>query len=131
MMKKTLTILIAIVAIWLTAWQIVQSGDAAGHVDESQIIVAQYEWDGTQHQISLADLETAIREPSGSRKEDYESKADRAEYLEELIIEKMKLLDAIGSRLDKDDGIIFSQSRCASHALSSQMRNGQRRSSGG
>ncbi len=120
-MQKTLMILIVIAAIGLTAWQIVQSQvgvesdwipmkhrgsrDTTGPVDESQIIVAQYEWDGT-HQISLAALKAAIGKLSRYRQENYASKEGQAEYLEELINEKLKLLAAFEKEFDKNEALL-------------------------
>jgi len=122
-MKKMLTILVALAAIGLTGRQIVAlqaeppstdrakpsdilpRGDATEPVDESQIIVAQYEWNGT-HQISLADLKAAIGELSRYRRENYETKAGKAEYLEELIDERLKLLHAIEDGFDKDEALL-------------------------
>ena len=85
-----------IAAIGLTGRQTVQSQGTAVPVDEGQIIVAQYEWDGT-HQISLAALKAAIGELSKYRQENYASKKGQTEYLEELINEKLKFLAAIAA----------------------------------
>ena len=78
-----------------------RAGNAAGPVAESQIIVAQYEWDGT-HQISLADLKAAIADLPRYRRQNYETKAGKAKSLGEFIDEKLKLLEAIEKGFDKD-----------------------------
>ena len=104
-MQKMLMVLGVIAAIGLTGRQTVQSQGTAGPVDEGQIIVAQYEWDGT-HQISLAALKAAIGELSKYRQENYASKEGQTEYLEELIDEKLKFLAAIEKGLDTDEALL-------------------------
>ena len=104
-MQKMLMVLGVIAAIGLTGRQTVQSQGTAVPVDEGQIIVAQYEWDGT-HQISLAVLKAAIGELSKYRQENYASKEGQTEYLEELINEKLKFLAAIEKGFDTDKGLL-------------------------
>ena len=113
-MKKTLIVLVVIAAISLTSWQLVpslhsgqvQSQHPTEPVDESQIIVAQFDWGGKQHQISLAELKSAIAELPIYRQQNYESKAGRAEYLEEFIGEKLKQLAAIEKGFDKNEELL-------------------------
>lgn len=105
-MKYTLSVLAVIVAICFTAWQVVQSQDldsSTESVDESQITVAEYNWDGSAKQISLADLKAAIEKLPPHRQEKYDDRTSKAEYLDELIAEKLKLLAAIEREFDKDE----------------------------
>ncbi len=104
-MKKTLIVLVAIAAIGLMGWQIVQSQNAAGPMDESQIIVAQYEWNGTQ-KIPLAALNAMIADEPDYRRSKYESKKDKVTYLEESINEKLKRLAAADAGFDKNEELL-------------------------
>ncbi|MDD9974717.1 MAG: hypothetical protein OXU27_11965, partial [Candidatus Poribacteria bacterium] len=96
-MKKTITIFVIVAMTCLLTWRFVQSD---GHeqpepaMDESQVILVEYKWNGESHQISLADLNAAISELPVYRQQNYKSRADKAEYLEELIEEKLKILRA-------------------------------------
>ncbi len=108
-MKKTLSVLAVVAAICLTAWRVVQSQDSdssAESVNERQVIVAEYNWEGNPKQISLADLKAAIGELPPHRQEKYKNRAGKAEYLDELISEKLKLLTAIEKEFDKDEGFL-------------------------
>ena len=105
-MKKTLSVCAIIAAACLMAWQFVQSEhheQPAADVAQmdSQIIVAEYRWNGEHHQLSLADLNAAIAELPVYRQQNYENRADKAEYLEELIEEKLKILRAADEGFDK------------------------------
>ena len=105
-MKKTLIVLVAIAAICTASWQIARSQhteSSAESVDESKTIVAEYSWNGTPYQISLADLKAAISELPIYRQENYASKEGKAEYLAELIDEKLKILAATEQGLDKNE----------------------------
>ena len=108
-MKKTLIILIALAAIDVTGWQIArsqQTDSVTESVNKSQIILAEYQWNGRQFEISLADFKAAIGELSIFQQENYASKAGKAEYLPEFIDEKLKVLAAIDKGLDKDEDIL-------------------------
>ena len=105
-MKKTLIVCAIVAVACLATWQFVQSehdehsaADAAQM--DSQIIVAEYQWNGEHHQISLAALNAAIAELPVYRQQNYESRADKAEYLAELIEEKLKILRADDEGFDK------------------------------
>ena len=105
-MKKTLIVCAIVAVACLATWQFVQSehdeqsaADAAQM--DSQIIVAEYQWNGEHHQISLAALNAAIAELPVYRQQNYESRADKAEYLAELIEEKLKILRAADEGFDK------------------------------
>ena len=104
-MKKTIVVFVAIAATCLLTWQLVQSEHheqpAPAAVDESQIILAEFKWNGQPHQISMADFNAAIAELPVYRQQNYESRADKAEYLEELIEEKLKILRATDEGFDK------------------------------
>ena len=108
-MKKTLIILIVFAAINIAGWQIArsqQTDSVTKSVDESQIILAEYQWNGGKFEISLADFKAAIGELSIFQQENYASKAGKAEYLPEFMDEKLKVLGAIDKGLDKDEDIL-------------------------
>ena len=108
-MKKTLIILVALAAINIAGWQIAQSqqtDSVVESVDESQIILAEYQWNGRRFEISLADFKAAIGELSIFQQENYASKAGKTEYLPEFVDEKLKVLAAIDKGLDKDEDIL-------------------------
>ena len=103
-MKKTITVFVIVAVTCLLTWRFVQSDSheqPAPAMDESQMIVAEYKWNGDTHQISLADLNAAIAELPVYRQQNYKSRADKAEYLEELIEERLKILRAIDDGFDK------------------------------
>ena len=102
-MKKTITIFVVVAITCLLTWKFVQSDSheqPAPAVDESRVIVAEYKWNGDTHQISLADLNAAIAELPIYRQQNYESRADKAEYLDELIEERLKILSAADDGFD-------------------------------
>ena len=108
-MNKTLIILIVLAAIDVTGWQIArsqQTDSVTESVNKSQIILAEYQWNGRQFEISLVDFKAAIGELSIFQQENYASKAGKAEYLPEFIDEKLKVLAAIDKGLDKDADIL-------------------------
>ena len=103
-MKKAITIFLIVVVTCLLTWKFVQSDSheqPAPAMDENQVILAEYKWNGESHQISLADLNAAISELPVYRQQNYETRADKAEYLEELIDERLKLLRATDDGFDK------------------------------
>ena len=103
-MKKALIILIIIAAIDIAGWQVarsLQTNSATESVDESQVILAEYQWNGRKFEISLADFKAAIRELPIYYQENYASRAEKAKYLPEFIDERLKVLAAIDKRLDK------------------------------
>ena len=103
-MKKTITIFVVVAITCLLTWKFVESDSheqPASDMDESQVIVAEYKWNGDTHQISLADLNAAIAELPVYRQQNYKSRADKAEYLEELIEERLKILRAADEGFDK------------------------------
>ena len=128
-MKKTLIMLIGLLAINMTDCQIVRSQqtdsvtdpdvstqssgiqttrslDASASVDENQIVLAEYQWNGKKIEISLADFKAAIGVLSIFQQENYASKAGKTEYLPEFIDGKLKVLAAIDKGLDKDEDIL-------------------------
>jgi hypothetical protein len=107
-MKKTSTAFIVFLAIGLIACRVYRLAYAMAGVHDSQVILAQYEWDNVQFHISLADLKSAIEKLPKTRRDDLISKNSRAEYLEELTNEKLKVLDAIGRNLDTDASLLKS-----------------------
>ena len=101
-MKKILIIFVVIAAIGLSGWQIVQSQNVAGPMDESQIIVAQYEWNDT-HEISLATLNAEIAALPEHKQKGYRSKAGKLIFLEDFINQKLMLLAAAEKGFDKKE----------------------------
>lgn len=103
-MKKIIVVIAAVVATCLLTWSLVRSDNhesASEEVDKSQIIIAEYKWDGELHQISLAELEAAIAELPTYRQRNYATKEGKAEYLEDYIDERLKLLQAKDAGFDK------------------------------
>ena len=108
-MKKTLIMLIGLTAINIGGWQIAwsqQTDSVTESVDESEIVLAEYQWNGKKFEISLADFKAAIGELSIFQQENYASKAGKTEYLPEFIDDKLKVLAAIDKGLDKDEDIL-------------------------
>ena len=101
-MKKILIIFVVTAAIGLSSWQIVQSQDVAGPMDDSQIIVARYEWNGI-HEISLATLNAEIAALPEHKQKGYQSKAGKLIFLEDLINQKLILLAAAEAGFDKNE----------------------------
>lgn len=103
-MKKTIFVVAAVVATCLLTWSLVRSDNHKSveeQVDNNQIIIAEYKWNGVPYQISLAELEEAIAELPTYRQRNYATKAGKAEYLEDYIDEKLKLLQATDAGFDK------------------------------
>jgi hypothetical protein len=69
-------------------------------MDESKVILAEYKWNDKPYQISLADLNAAIAELPVYRQQNYENREDKAEYLEELIDERLQILRAADDGFD-------------------------------
>ena len=102
-MKKTITIFVIVVVTCLLTWRFVQSDSheqSMPAVDESQVILAAYKWNDKSYEISLADLNAAIAELPVYRQQNYENREDKAEYLEELIEERLKILRATDEGFD-------------------------------
>ena len=102
-MKKTITIFLIVAVTCLLTWRFVQSDShetSMPAVDESQVILAAYKWNDTAYQISLADLNAAIAELPVYRQQNYDNRADKAEYLGELIEERLKILRATDDGFD-------------------------------
>ena len=102
-MKKTITVFVIVAVTSLLTWRFVQSDgheQPASAVDESQMILAEYKWNGEMYKISLTDLDAAIAELPVYRQQNYKSRADKAEYLEELIEERLKIHRATDDGFD-------------------------------
>lgn len=102
-MKKTITVFVIAAVTCLLTWQFVQSDSheqPTSATDGSEVILAEYKWNGEAHQISLADLNAAISELPVYRQQNYQTRADKAEYLEELIEEKLKIHRATDDGFD-------------------------------
>ena len=102
-MKKAIIFVVVAMTCLLT-WRFVQSDSheqPASAVDESQVILAEYKWNNKTYQISLADLNAEIAELPVYRQQNYETQADKAEYLQEVIEERLKILRAADDGFDK------------------------------
>ena len=100
-MKKILIIFAAVAAIGLNSPDSSGSEDVVGPVDESQIIVARYEWNGV-HEISLATLNAEIAALSEYKQKGYRSKAGKLIFLEDLINQRLMFLAAAKKGFDED-----------------------------
>lgn len=101
-MKKTIIVFAIVTATCLLTWQFVQSAHHEQPASmESKVILAEFTWNGEPHQISLADLNAAIAELPVYRQQNYESRTDKAEYLGQMIEEKLKILRAADEGFDK------------------------------
>ena len=102
-MKRMIVIFVMVTVTCLLTWRYVQSD---GHeqpmsaMDESKVILAEYKWNDKPYQISLADLNAAIAELPVYRQQNYETREDKAEYLEELIDERLQILRATDDGFD-------------------------------
>lgn len=102
-MKKTIAIFVIVTVTCLLTWRFVQSDSheqPVSAMDTSQVILAEYKWNGKPYQISLADLDAAISELPVYRQQNFQTRADKAEYLEELIEERLKILRATDDGFD-------------------------------
>ena len=100
-MKKILIIFAVVAAIGLSLPDLSGSQDVVGPVDESQIIVARYEWNGV-HEISLATLNAEIAALSEYKQKGYRSKAGKLIFLEDLINQRLMFLAAAEKGFDED-----------------------------
>lgn len=103
-MKKFVIVVTVVLATCLLTWSLVRSDNHESveeEVDKSQIIIAEYKWNGELHQISLAELEADIAELPTYRQQNYATKAGKAEYLEDYIDKKLKLHQAKDAGFDK------------------------------
>lgn len=103
-MKKIFFVVTAVVATCLLTWSLVRSdnhGVSEEEVDKSQIILAEMKWNGELMQISLEELDTAIAELPSYRQRNYSKKEGKAEFLEDYIDKKLKLLQATEHGFDK------------------------------
>ncbi len=103
-MKKIFFVLTAVVLTCLLTWSLVRSDSHEApetEIDTSRIILAEMQWNDTPIQISLAELDAAIAELPAYRQRNYATKAGKAEYLEDYIDKKLKLLQAAENGFDK------------------------------
>ena len=103
-MKKVFFVVAAVVATCLLTWTLVRSDNhesAEEKVDKSGIILAEMKWNGELIQISLEELDAAISELPTYRQQNYSTKEGKAEYLEDYIDKKLKLLQATEEGFDK------------------------------
>ena len=100
-MKKILIIFVVAAAIGLSSPDSSGSQDAVGPMDESQVVVAQYEWNGT-HKITLATLNAEIAALPAYKQKNYRSKAAKLIFLEDFINQKLMFLAAADKRFDED-----------------------------
>lgn len=102
-MKKIVILVTLFITCFLT-WTLVKSDSHNADeqkIHHSQIILAEYKWNGEMKQISLAELEAAIAELPVYRQQNYSTKEGKAEYLEDYIDEKLKLLQATDLGFDR------------------------------
>lgn len=104
-MKKRITVFVIVAITCFLTWQFVQGDsheneDTSAAADETQVILAEYKWSGEPYQISLADLNAAIAELPVYRQQNYDNRADKAEYLAELIEERLKIHRAADDGFD-------------------------------
>ena len=103
-MKKIFFVVTAVVATCLLTWSLVRSdnhGVSEEEVDKSQIILAEMKWNGELLQISLEELDAAIAELPSYRQRNYSNKEGKAEFLDDYIDKKLKLLQATEHGFDK------------------------------
>lgn len=103
-MKKIFVVVTAVVATCLLTWSLVRSdnhGVSEEEIDKSQIILAELKWNGELIQISLEELDAAIAELPTYRQRNYATKEGKAEYLEDYIDKRLKLLQATDNGFDK------------------------------
>ena len=96
-MKKLFFVMAVVLATCFLTWTLVRSDNhevSEEKIDKSQIVLAELKWNGKFHQISLAELEAAIAELPPYKQRNYANKAGKAEYLEDYIDKKLKLLQA-------------------------------------
>ena len=103
-MKKILIIFVVIAAILINRDSLGLE-EVAGPMDENQIIVARYEWNGI-HEISLATLNAEIAALPEHKQRGYRSKAGKLIFLEDLINQKLMLQAAAEVGFDKDEGFL-------------------------
>ena len=96
-MNKRTMVFVAIPVLFLTSWLPALSDSA---------IVAEFNWNGKHHQISLVDLEAAIAELVIFRQENYKTRTGKAEYLNEMIDKQLKHLAALEKGFDKDEALL-------------------------
>ena len=102
-MKKTIAIFVIVTVTCLLTWRFVQSDSheqPMSVMDEGKVILTEYKWNGKPYQISLADLNAAIAELPVYRQQNFKTREDKAEYLEELIEERLKILRAADEGFD-------------------------------
>ncbi len=107
-MKKTVLRLVVVLAACFYSWQIALSHDdnlaheSADEIDESQVIIAEYSWDGMVYSVSLADLKAEIEDLSEYRQRKLRPREKKEEFLTELIEDKLKILAAAEKGYDED-----------------------------
>ena len=102
-MKKTIAIFVIVTVTCLLTWRFVQSDSheqPVSAMDENKVVLAEYKWNGKPYQISMADLNAAIAELPVYRQQNFRTRADKAEYLEELIDERLQILRAADDGFD-------------------------------
>jgi len=82
-----------------------ESGASAA-VGEADLLLAEFEWDGVQHRITLSQMESEISELPDYRKDDYDGRAGREEYLQLMAESRLGLERARDLGLDADAEIL-------------------------
>ena len=79
---------------------------AAAAMVEADPVLAEFEWDGEKHEITLSQMENEIAELPDYRRDDYEGRAGREEYLQLMAESRLGLQRARDLGLDADAEIL-------------------------
>lgn len=82
------------------------AADAAAPMGDAEVVLAEFEWDGVEHQITLSQMESEIAELPDYRKDDYDGRAGREEYLQLMAESRLGLERARDLGLDADAEIL-------------------------
>ena len=107
-MKKRLLMLVVILTVCFYSWQFAISHEghtdpeSTSEVDASEVIIAEYSWNGERFSVSLADLNAQIEDLSSYRQRKLRERASKEEFLTELIEDELKILAAAEKGYDED-----------------------------
>lgn len=74
--------------------------------ESTDVVLAEFEWDGEAHRITLSQMEGEIAELPSYRKDDYDGRAGREEYLQLMAESRLGLERARDLGLDADSEIL-------------------------
>jgi len=83
-----------------------ETGAAAAAMGGSDTVLAEFEWDGVKHEITLSQMEDEIAELPDYRRDDYDGRAGREEYLQLMAESRLGLERARDLGLDADSEIL-------------------------